>query len=289
MLCRLLILLLSVMSFSHTEPRHRVIINENYGTEMSQEQLDRADRAKLIKSIDIDGDTLRVSFRGPKLTIPDLSDYKRSYSADLIINGEKTLFRKKEIPSFTPKSSQYNLTDSCFYLSFDLSPRFQTKGVKMHISVFLFSDSVPSKGQRYQISAPSFDENNPIIGWTKEMGNMAVIQVGYFDEAEKIFDKSIVSDSIWDKRLVLSTMEFSGSVEVISVRRSKSHNQLGMEMKIIAEATLSSNYFDNIRVPLDIDGRVRLYQIEKADILPCYFEMEFCWPDYLIPVDAFDV
>lgn len=244
-----------------------------------------AESKRRIKTIDTDSDTVKVTVKGPKIHIPDISEYNRCYSANLSVNGKKHIFKRIEIPSHTPKLTQYNLTDSCFYLTFSLSAQTQTKGEKMEVSVFLFSDSVPYQGQRFKIVTPSFHEDNPIMEWTKDTGCVAVMQVGYFPKASDIFPDS---NSINDKRIALSTVNFTGEMEVLSIKPAKYQNQLEIELSITAKATLDSEHYENLNIPLNLNGKINLFQIERADIVPCSFKIDYEWPEYLIPIDAFD-
>lgn len=284
----LFLLLISTFQFANSQIMGKVIISENYGTVMSYEQFKKLEEGGFVKSIDASADTVRVTLKGPKIHIPNLSDYKRSYSANLKVNGAKTVYQKEEIPSYTPKSTQYNLSDSCFYLTFGLSPKFQTKGVKMDLSLFLFSDSIPAIGVKFRIIKPAFNENNPIMAWTQEVGYVAVMQVGYFPETKDVVSKEFLTDSIRSKRLVLSSMDFNGEVEVLSVNRGKHNDLLEMELGIDAKTELVSDYIEGIKIPLNINGKIKLDQTERADLTPCYFEIDYVWPEYLIPLRAFD-
>lgn len=282
---KMIFLALAAVAIANAESERKIIINENYGTIMNYEQFKKYEKEGQIKTIDNISDTIKVTLKGPKLSIPDISEYKRSYSANLSVNGKKHVFKSIEVPSFTPKPTQYNLTDSCFYLTFSLSPRNQIKGGKMDVSIFLFCDSIPHKGQKFKFIAPNFNEDNPIIEWTKNIGNVAVMQVGYFPKAT-----DVLSDlsSMSDKRIVLSTSNFTGEIEVLSIRQGKYNDQFEIELRLEAKAKLCSEHFPDFSMPLDIEGKISLYQIESADIVPCFFEIEHEWPEYLIPLDIFD-
>lgn len=155
----------------------------------------------------------------------------------------------------------------------------------MDVSIFLFCDSIPHKGQKFKFIAPNFHEDNPIIEWTKNIGNVAVMQVGYFPKA-----MYVLSDlsSMSDKRIVLSTSNFTGEIEVLSIRLGKYKDQIEIDLRLAAKAKFYSEHFPDFSMPLDLDGKICLYQIESADIVPCFFEIEHEWPEYLIPLDIFD-
>jgi len=89
-----------------------------------------------IWSIDITPDTIKVTLYCKSIRISNLSDCKRSYTANLLVNSKRATYHKDEEQSHSPKTAQYNVSeDSCFYLTLGLSPKFQTKGEKMDLSV----------------------------------------------------------------------------------------------------------------------------------------------------------
>ncbi len=224
-------------------------------------------------------DTVRVTLKEPKIHIPGISEYDRCYSADLSVNGRKHVFKRIELPSHSPKSTQYNLTDSCFYLTFSLSPQNQTKGEKMEVSIFIFSDSIPHQGQRFKIITPGFNEDNPIMEWTRDIGFIAVMQVGFFPKASDIYP---ASDSINDRRIALSTINFTGEMEVLSIKPGKYQDQLEIELGLTATAILDSEQYDTLSIPLNINGKISLFQTEHADIVPCFFIIDYGWPDLFL-------
>lgn len=284
---KLLFILLSTLSLTgNTNPDAKIYFNENYGTVMSLDEFKRAQKEGQIKSLDICHDTIKVALKGIKIRVPEISEYRRCYSANLSVNEEKTAYRKDEIPTHVPKTTQYNLTDSCFYLTFGLSPKFQTQGKKMDISIFLFCDTIPCAGERIPIIPTSFDEDNPIKEWSRDIGRVAIMQIGYFPKATDILPQYYLTESTRDKRIILSTTETSGEIEILSVKRAKHPDQLEMKLRLNADASLNHRDID---IPLHIkNGRIDLYQIENADIVPCFFEIDHIWPDPFIPANSFD-
>lgn len=266
-------------------PKSRIIINTNYNTVMSEDEYNRLKQTEQIRSIDITPDTIKVTLYGKSIRIPNLSDYKKSYTANLLINNKRATYNKDEEPSHSPKTTQYNASDSCFYLTLGLSPKFQTKGEKMDLSVFLFCDSIPKAGDKFSIVPVTFDDDNPIKQWTKHTGNAAILQIGYFPKTKDVFPKELLSDSNKDKRVVLSTTEPTGEIEVMSIKKGKYQEQLEMKVKLNAEAVF---YHEGLKIPINIkDGVINLYQIERQNLQPLFFEIDYAWPDTYVPVDAF--
>lgn len=112
---------------------------------------------------------------------------------------KKSVYRKEEPPYHTPKTTQYNISDSCFYLTLELSPKFQKSGEKADLSLFLFCDSLPSIGDKFPIIPVTFDDDNPIKQWTKETGNAAILQIDIFQKQKTYFPKSFYRTPIMTK------------------------------------------------------------------------------------------
>lgn len=70
-------------------PKSRIILNTNYGSVMSEDEYNRMKQERQVRSIDITSDTIKVSIYGPSIRIPDLSEYKKCYTADIQINNKK--------------------------------------------------------------------------------------------------------------------------------------------------------------------------------------------------------
>ncbi|MDE6371663.1 MAG: hypothetical protein K2K92_09270, partial [Duncaniella sp.] len=126
----------------NTDESGKVYICTNSGKEISAEQF-RSINRYFIKKIFESDDTVRITLKGPGETRASYRELVNSYAADLKINGARCKYLKQELRESTPKTSQYNYTDSCFYLTFLLGHEFQTKGDMAEISAFLVPDSLP--------------------------------------------------------------------------------------------------------------------------------------------------
>ncbi len=85
--------------------------------------------------------------------------------------------------------------------------------------------------------------------------------------------------------MVLSTTEPTGEIEIMSIKKGKYQEQLEMKLKLDADAVF---YYKNLRIPISInDGVITLYQVERQNLQPLYFEIDYAWPDTYLPADAF--
>lgn len=270
---------------AHAQTVEKVYICTNSGREISTEEYSSINH-QFIKRIIATDDTVRVTLRGPGEHRADYSAMVNSYTADINLNGNRCKYLRQELPEASPKTSQYNYTDSCFYLTFELSPKFQTRGSKVALSAFLISDSIPVVGKRYPVRPLLLDPSDPITEWSRSSGETAVVQLTCFPLCKDVVPGRLLEPADEDKRVILSTTQVDGYMEVTRVKRLKKSDMYSIDLRLEAAGIIRPDFFEGFEYPVEIkDGGIRLYLVEKSDLKPCLFAIDYAWPDNFIPVD----
>lgn len=273
----------SVPVSAHAQTEEKVYICTNSGREISAEEY-RNINSQFIKGIITTDDTVRVTLKGPGEHRDAYREMVNSYAADFNLNGVRCKYLKQELPEATPKTSQYSYTDSCFYLTFELSPKFQTTGLPTGVSAFLVTDSLPVVGKRYPVTPLTLDPTDPIVVWSRASGEMAAVQITCFPLSSDALPSGHIPPADTDKRVILSTTDVTGSMEVTAVRRLKNRDMYRIDLRLDASATIRPDFLDGFEYPVEIkDAAIKLYLVEKTDLKPCFFAIDYAWPDNFIP------
>lgn len=263
----------------------RVLICTNSAKVLTPEEMKRIS-ASHIKSVDVFPDTIRFTLSGGYDPATIRMALKPGYRAELDINGHPCVYRKDELPALLPKTAQYALTDSCFYLTFDLSPEFQEKGEKAWISGFLIADSIPEPGRRYPLRQITYAEGDPIIGWQTAMGEIATLQIAYMPECRKFFPADSLPAGLEKQRIILNSVDITGGyIEITEFKAAKRRGLASLKMRMAFSATLAGGR--DRQYSLDIvvsDGQATFHQVQKTDLQPMLFEIDYGWQDSFCPI-----
>lgn len=266
--------------------KNKIVVCVNSGKILTADEIARVSNL-WVKSIDIEVDTVKLVLKGPMAMTRGMnSRLKPAYRAEFRINGEKCRYSKDELPDFEPKSSQYMISDSCFYLTFDLDPKFQTHGEKTWMSVFMILEGRPERGRRYPISLVRYDEGNPIQEWNRSCGDIAAVQLVYMPPCRKVMDENILPTQKKGQRVILNSVEIKeGFIEVEEFSESRKSASAMMKMKAEFELVVRGGEADGLSQELSIkSGSIMLSQIQKTDLMPLIFEIDYGWQYRYLPL-----
>lgn len=266
---------------------NRVIVCTNSGkwiTEAEYRSINQRFIKKIaIKQVPDDADTIYVTLKGPGENRTEWSNLVKSYSATMNINGIKCSYLKNELKTFTPRTSQYNFSDSCFYLTFELGSQFQTHGLMSSLSIFLITDSIPVVGQRYTIGSITVSDDNPIEDWTSVTGERAAVQVTCYPLCKDVLQEPFLTPENEDKRIILSSADLSGEIEIKKIEKIKKSDMYRMHLRLNADGVIRPKFLEGFEYPVRIkDADIRLGLVERADLRPCLFTIDYSWPDNYI-------
>lgn len=262
--------------------KDKVTVCVNSGKVLCAEEIGRISNI-WVQRMDVGADTVMLTLKGPSIAAMG-SRLKPAYRAEMKIEGEKCVYKKDELPEFRPKTSQYMLSDSCFYLTFELSPEFQTKGEKTWISMLMVLDSLPKVGRRYPLCRFEYDEDAPIKEWNRGAGYIATVQVAYLPPCHKVFPKDALIPAMKGKRVIMnSTAVNPGYVEVMGFHPSSGSKPGMMKLKTEFEVEVSVGGADGCSRRIVIsDAVVTLNQVEATHLRPMLFEIDYGWGDSYI-------
>lgn len=272
-----------------SEPlKDRVVVCVNSGKVLTDDEIRRVQQL-WVKDMEVSEDTVRLTLRGPSV-VEVGKRLKPSYRAEMEIDGEKCRYSKDELTAYTPKTSQYMLSDSCFYLTFDLAPKFQTKGEKTWISMFMILDSIPEIGKKYPVSTVRYDENIPIKEWKKSDGSVVTLQMVYLPLCGKMRRPDMLVPELQNKRVILNSVDISnGYVEVLEFQAARRLTPGRIKLRTEFDVTLSGLETDDVVSTLSVrKGVITLSQVQEADIKPMLFEIDYGWQDRYLPADSYD-
>ena len=263
--------------------KDKVTVCVNSGKVLCAEEIGRISRL-WVKSMDVGADTVMLTLKGPSIAAMG-NRLKPAYRAEMKIEGEKCVYKKDEIPEFRPKTSQYMLSDSCFYLTFELSPDFQTKGEKTWISMLMVLDSLPEIGRHYPITGFELEEDNPIKEWSGGMGDVVTVQLAYMPLCSKIFANDAMTPAMKGKCMILNSTDVSdGYVEVVEFTPSLKSKPGRIKLKFQLEAEISGTNADRYSRRIKVsDGVITLNQVEATNLRPLLFEIDYGWGDSYVP------
>lgn len=219
----------------------------------------------------------------------------KGYKAKVEFNGQKCSFRQDLFRFIASKPSQYNLTDSCFFLTFELSPLACNKGEKTAMSVFVALDSLPKTGISYPlVSIPESPDpdNNPIVRWTSDIGDIAAIQMSHMPVCNKANSlKGKIPESHQDERIILNSTEISdGYIRFDQIEPySKGSPDYYIKLHMAFNGLLTGGDDNEIEMPVTVrKAEVTLYLVQKAYIEPLMFPIDYGWGYTYLPKDSFD-
>lgn len=275
--------------FDEMQPswKGKVLVSANSGQVLTDNDLKRI-YANHVKAIDVTDDTVRFTLRGLDVRAVE-SQLKPAYRAELTVNGKKCKYSKDELPYSRPKTSQYMLSDSCFYLTFDLSPQFQTVGVKTWISGFIVTEGLPEKGRKYPLTTLEYDEDEPILPWKRSMGDVATLQVVYMPACKDYFPDDSLQEDLRRKCIVLSSVAIiDGYVEIVEFKEAKGGRPASMKLRLEFNASLTGGEKGEHSSAIKVEkSEISLAQIEKTALEPMFFEMDYGWQHRYLPEDTF--
>lgn len=219
----------------------------------------------------------------------------KGYKARLEFNGQKCSFRQDLFRFIAAKPSQYNLTDSCFFLTFELSPMACVKGEKTALSVFVALDSLPETGVAYPlVSIPENPESdsNPIIRWTRATGGIAAIQMAHMPVCRKIkVLKGLIPESHQNDRIILNSSEITDGCiwfdEISPYSKGSSDYYIRLHMSF--NGLLKGGENNEIELPVSVrKAEATLYLVQHADIEPLMFPIDYGWGYAYLPEESFD-
>lgn len=236
--------------------KDKVLFCTNNNRVLTREQASKLDHM-LIKSMDILPDTIKITLKGR--SIPELQEQlEPAYRAEIKIGGKTCRYECDEIPAFVPKTSQYMISDTCFYLTFDIAPRFQTKGPGTWLSMFMALDSIPTKGRVYPLRpVSSLTGDSVVVEWDRTIGSVAAVQLALMP------DKS-------HREVINATPSAPSTISVEEFRIHKS-GLASIKLKFTITVTLP----DNSTLP--VNATIDLRQIQPTDLHPHIFEIDYDW------------
>lgn len=235
----------------------KVVYCTNNHSVLTQEQIEKLNHM-LVKDFEMGADTVKVTLRG-RSALELQHELEPSYRADLRVGENRCRYTCDEIPSFMPKTSQYMLSDTCFYLTFDLAPRFQTSGERVWLSMFMALDSIPGRGDVYNlVSVRDAVGDSTIVGWNRGMGDVSALQIMMMPDK-----------SSRDYRDLIPLKGGKVKIEQFKIHKS---GLASIKLRLTLEAVIKPGE-DIVRVC----GDINLMQIQKTDLQPCFFETDFAW------------
>ena len=278
----LLLLTLLPTALGASTPEPRVIICTNSGLRITHEQYHNINQY-FIKEVDIKGDTLWVTLKGPSQTLPDFSRLKESYRADMRVNGERCLYHKRELSETTPKTTQYNQSDSCVYITFEVSPPYQTDGMRTSLSLFCILDSMPQPGEQLAITPMPVGEETPIVEWNSHAGQLVCAQVTCLPRCDEILPANYRNESTEGKLVILSSTDVTGNMEITGVKTDKKGKLQGLNLKLDLDCVMRPDFLDGFEWPVRIrDANITLCQLEKAPLRPSLYRIDHAWPEHFV-------
>lgn len=240
--------------------------------------------ANHINSIEISNDTIKISLRGGSDIHSLQKMLKPSYTCELSINESRCRYEKREIRSQKPKTAQYTISDSCFYLTFDISPEFQTKGIKTWMSFFIVTNAIPKPGTKFPIKTIIYNVDNPIKVWNTSDGDLAVVQIVHMPPCDDFFNDSI-AERHKNQRIILSSDQIiNGQIEISEFNPGKSE-LASAKIKVELSASVSGGNNKEYSSTIYINNcTIDLYQIQKSNLPPMLFEIDYGWKDSYLPL-----
>ncbi len=218
----------------------------------------------------------------------------RDYMAKIKINGKKYEYKKDIFRGLKPKSSQFAQSDSCFYLTFELSPLSQKKGEKTAISVFMIFDSKPEIGTSYPIVTipenTNGNENERIINWNRDMGNIVALQIAHMPLCKNYFAKDSVPTGHENDRIILNSFKISnGSMIIEKIEPySEKSNDIAIKLSFDFDAVVKGDNDESHATRLSVrDAKVALYLVEHTELEPTLFPIDYGWGYEYIPANSF--
>lgn len=274
--------MLATMAAGASSSEPRTIIVTNSGLKISREQY-RTINHHFIEAIDSKPDTLLITLKGPSQNTADFSRLKESYHAEMKVNGIQCVYHKRELPEFTPKTTQYNLSDSCVYITFEITPPFQTEGLRTSLSVFCILDSVPSPGDTFEVTPMPVDKENPIVEWQRGEGDLVCAQITCLPSADEVLPTESRSEANEGKLVILSSSDVTGKMTVTGVKTDKKGRLLGLNVLMSLDCVMRPDFVEGWEWPVSIrDAHITLSMIEQAKLRPTLYQIEYAWPEHFV-------
>lgn len=212
----------------------------------------------------------------------------RSYTAKMKINGDAVSYEHFTVHREKPQPLEYAESDSCFYLTFEISDLSQTSGVPCTANFFLILPERPAGGDSFSLRAipESEDESNPIVGWDRSLGPLAAVQICTVPRCREVFHPDSVPEGRSRDRIILSDISIdSGELRIEEIEpRSKGDEDLYIKLTFSINATMAGGEDKRYRFPLAIaDGKAELFYVKKEEMMPLLFPIDYNWGHIYIP------
>ncbi|MDE6371411.1 MAG: hypothetical protein K2K92_07985, partial [Duncaniella sp.] len=142
---------------------------------------------------------------------------------------------------------------------------------------------LPVVGKRYPVKPLIVDSSDPVKEWMRPTGDMGVVQVTCYPRCKDVLPLKHITPENKDKRVILSTTDVNGEIEITNVVKLKKSDIYKIDLKLNVRGIIRPDYFEGFEYPVEIkDGGIRLYQVENADLKPCFFPIDNVWPERFV-------
>ncbi|MDE6378371.1 MAG: hypothetical protein K2K72_06480, partial [Duncaniella sp.] len=180
---------------------------------------------------------------------------------------------------------QYNRSDSCVYLTFEIGPPFQTEGLRTSLSVFCVLDSIPLPGQTFSVTPMPVDKENPIVEWQRSCGETVCAQITCVPPCDQVLSPDCQSEESRGKHVILSSTDVTGTMTVTGVNTDKKGTLKGLNLKLDLDCVMRPDFIEDFEWAVEIrDANIVLSQIERARLKPCLYMIEHAWPDHFVSI-----
>lgn len=213
-----------------------------------------------------------------------------SYRAKMNVFGEKVAYEHYTVHRETPQPVEYAETDSCFYLTFEISELSQSdRGVPTTLNFFIVTPTRPRSGDTFPLVGipESDDESNPIVQWTRAVGPIAAVQVFALPRYRDIFAEDSVPEGHLRDRITLTDRSIdSGTITIEEIEpRSKGSDDLYVRLRFDdLRATLEGGEENRYSFPVSITaGVAELHYVKHEQMMPLLFPIDYKWADTYTP------
>lgn len=212
-----------------------------------------------------------------------------SYRAKMQVYGQKIGYEHYTVHNEKKQPLEFAETDSCFYLTFEISELSQSdKGVPTTLNFFLITPRRPQKGDSYTLTSipESDDENNPIVAWDRSVGTMAAVQVFALPRCREVFAADSVPAGHGRDRIILTDRSIdAGTLTIEEIEpRSKGSEDLYIKLRFDLRATMAGGEDDLHTFPIDIrGGEAELFYVKREEMMPLIFPIDYKWADIYVP------
>lgn len=111
----------------------------------------------------------------------------------------------------------------------------------------------------------------------------AAVQVTCYPLCKDVLQESFLTPENEDKRIILSSADLSGEIEIKKIEKIKKSDMYRIHLSLNADGVIRPKFLEGFEYPVRIkDADIRLGLVERADLRPCLFAIDYSWPDNYI-------